>query len=142
MTGLMLIFGLFILVSWLLCFAAAFAHVREVKFTTGVIAMSAATFFTVVFMGLTRTFLPDLAASFTDGGLFLVCATMGSLLGAVPLVQYFWDLNYLKSVSVVTGAFAILLVGWVAVNAFMYPVSTLPARFSVPLVQDHQPWLK
>lgn len=140
--SLMLVFGLFILLSWFLCIAGAFANVREVKFTVGVIAMGSSLFLTFVFMGLCRTLLPDLAASFTPSGLFMVCGIMGSLLCAVPLVQYFWELSYLRSFSVVAGAVAIMITGYVAINAMMYPVDTLPARLAVPLVQDHQPWLK
>jgi hypothetical protein len=130
---------LYFVLSWLVCVAAAFAKVKEVKYYVGLISMGVTLLVALVLGGLCRNFYPDLAASFTPGGLFLFSLLVGLLVCSVPLIQYFWDVSYLHAVACVVGGIIILSVAQLAFQLIAHPVEQLPARLSVPLFQDHQP---
>ena len=139
--GLFAAIGLYVLISWLVCVSAAFFRVKEVQFSVGLISIGACMLTAFGLTGLCRTILPDVAASFTTSGLFLITAIAGAMICSVPLVQYFWNLTYSRGLFIIGGALAILMVCLVVFHLLLYPVESLPARFAVPLFQDHQPGL-
>jgi len=141
LAGVVLILGIYVFMSWMICVTAAFWRVREVQFGVGLLAMGVSLLGAFLLVGLCRSLMPDVAASFTPGGLFLISAVASALVLSVPLIQYFWSLSYIRGLGIVGGAVALLVSGLVVVHLFLYPVETLPARFSMPLFQDHQPGL-
>lgn len=140
-TGLLAVVGIYLFLSWLVCVAAAFCNVREVQYRVGLLAMGASMLTAFLLVGLCRTFVPDLAASFTPSGLFLLAGVSSALACSVPVVQYFWNLSYKRGLTIVGGAVAIFLMMLVGMHLLLYPAKTLPARFEIPLFQDHQPGL-
>jgi hypothetical protein len=130
---------LYFILSWLVCVAGAFAKVKEVQFYVGLISMGVTLLVALVIGGLCRNFSPDLAASFTPGGLFLFSLVVGLLVCSVPLIQYFWDISYWHGLACVVGGICIMAAGLLVFQLLAHPVDQLPARLSVPLFQDHQP---
>jgi len=127
---------LYLLMSWMICIAAAFCKVKEVTYSAGLIAMGLSLMVAFVIGGLFRNYYPDLAASFTPAGLFSFSLLVGLLVCCVPLVQFFWDISYWRGMACVVGGIAILLVAYVGFQVIVRPPEQLPARLSVPLFQD------
>ena len=140
-SGLLAILGLYVLLSWLVCVTAAFFKVREVHFGVGYFAMGASLLMAFLLMGLCKSLFPDLAASFTPSGLFMVSAVSGAFVCSVPLVQYYWNLSYRRGLMIICSAVGALIMTLVMLHMFFYPAESLPARFAAPLFQDHQPGL-
>lgn len=140
-TGVLAIAGVLCLFSWLICVAAAFCKVKDVQFTVGFLATGTAMLIAFLLTGLCRTFLPEVASSFTPSGLFLIAAVASSLVCSVPLIQYFWNLSYCRGLAIVGGAVGILVASLVMFHLMLHPAETLPARLSIPLFQENQPGL-
>lgn len=130
--------AMYFLAGWLITFAAAFCKVREPRYTVGLLSLGMTLILSLVLSGLCRHFFPDLALSFTPGGLLLFSALIGLLVFSVPLLQVFWRTHYFQGAASMIGGLVLFLLLFVAFQMLSHPIDTLPARLAFPLFEDHQ----
>ena len=129
---------LYFICSWLICFTAAFCKVRSPRYYVGLLCLGMSILVSLLLAGICRYYLPDLAQSFTPSGLMLFCSLVGVMAFSVPLVQAFWRTGYLQGFACVMGGICLFFLMFVGFQLMTEPVENLPARFAVPLFEDHQ----
>ena len=131
----------YLLLSWFVCVAAAFLKVKEVQYYIGLISMGLTLMIALVLGGLFRNFLPDLANSFTPGGLFLLSSVVGILVCSVPVIQYSWNISFWRGLACVVVGICVLFGAVILFQVLAHPNEPIPARLSVPLFQKGGPGL-
>ena len=137
--GFAMVLIAYLLLSWLVCVVAAFCNVKEVQYYVGLISMGITLLASLLLGGLCRNFLPDLASSFTPGGLFFFGAVAGLLVFSAPMIQYFWEISYWHSLACVVGGVVILVGVYFIFQILANPGEITAARFAVPLFQKGIP---
>jgi len=131
--GFALVLMLYLFLSWLVCVAAAFLKVKDVRYYVGLISMGATLLLALLLGGISKDVFPALAATLTPGGLFLFSALVGVLVCSAPVLQFIWDISYWRGVACILGAIVILAGALIAFHFLANPSEPLQARLSVPL---------
>lgn len=138
-SSLALVVVLYLVASWMVCFAAAFCKVRETHYYVGLVSVGMTLLVAMLLGGLCRYYLPDLAKSFSPWGLLVACTIIGIFTFAVPLIQSFWKTTYFQGFACIMGGILIFLGVMLTVHVMMNPRQNPAARLTAPLFQDYQP---
>ena len=138
-SSLVIVVLLYLLASWMVCFAAAFCKVRETKYYVGLISVGMTLLVAMLLAGICRFYLPDLAKSFSPWGLMVVCTLIGIFTFAVPLIQSFWRTTYFQGFACIMGGILIFLGVMMGIQSVLNPGRNPAARLTAPLFEDYQP---
>jgi hypothetical protein len=130
---------LYFTASWLVCVAGAFCKVRETQFYVGLLSVGMGLVVSFLLAGICRFYLPDLASSFTPWGLMIFSMLISALVFSVPLVQCFWQISYPRALMTLAGGYFLFLAVMLAVQVYMQPDVSLPARLKIPIFMDQTP---
>lgn len=132
--GLLGALGLYVLISWFVCVSAAFFKVERVHVSVGLLAIAASIISGTFLAVVCKSFLPEVASTFTPQGLFLITAAAGALVCSVPLVQYSWHISYSRSVMVMCGAVVIFISSLALFQTLLRAPEPLRDRLSVQIL--------